>query len=51
MEKIYEKDDFEDLNYKRKSKLSFSVISSFAVAFAAIFALIVKFKLQSFHAS
>ena len=41
MEKIYEKDDFEDLNYKRKSKLSFSVISSFAVAFVAIFALIV----------
>ena len=41
MEKIYEKDQFDDFDYKRKSNLNFSVISSFLVAFVAIFALIV----------
>ena len=43
MEKIYEKDDFEEsnYNYKKKSNLNFSVISSFAVSLVAIFALII----------
>ena len=41
MEKIYEKDQFDDFDYKRKSNLNFSVISSFLIAFVAIFALIV----------
>ena len=43
MEKIYEKDQFEEqsFQYKKKSNLNGSVIMSFAVAFFAVFALIV----------
>lgn len=43
MEKIYEKDQFEeqDFRYKKKSNLNGSVILSFVVAFFAVFSLIV----------
>lgn len=43
MEKIYEKDQLEEqsFQYKKKSNLNGSVIMSFAVAFFAVFALIV----------
>ena len=43
MEKIYEKEQFEEqsFQYKKKSNLNGSVIMSFAVAFFAVFSLIV----------
>jgi hypothetical protein len=43
VEKIYEKDQFEEQNfqYKKKSNLNGSVILSFVVAFFAVFSLIV----------
>ena len=41
MEKIYEKDQFDDYDYKRKSNLNLSVISSFLMSFLGIFALII----------